>query len=99
MAVDIHSEIAKKHGVSKALAASVYTHVFVFAARKIADSEDERDILIPYFGRIRVKRRFLGRKKEKVEQNEKETLLRKEGRKSIQDSSMRARLRENHEED
>lgn len=80
---DIYTELSKKYGLHRNTIMSICNHVFIFTARRIADPEDERTIMLPYFGKIRVRKRFLGRKKEKVKENEQTAMFKKESGKSI----------------
>lgn len=49
---------------------SMCNYVFTFTARRISDKDDERTILLPYFGKIKLKNRYAGIKSQKVEENE-----------------------------
>jgi hypothetical protein len=45
----------------------VCNHPFIFASRRIADPDDEKSIMFGYLFKLRVKKRFKGKKREQYD--------------------------------
>ncbi len=65
---DIYTTLSEKYNLHRSVVMEICAHPFRFTARRMADPEDERAVMIPYLCKVRMKRRMLGQKKEIAEQ-------------------------------
>jgi hypothetical protein len=59
---DIYTELSKKYSLHRNIIIQICNHPFVFGSRRISDDSDEKSIMYPYFGKIKLKNRFKNRK-------------------------------------
>ena len=80
---DIYGMLAKKYSLHRDVITQICNHPFIFASRRISTPDDEKSFMFPYFGKIKLKRRYANKKKEKHDENSRKAMLIKESRKSI----------------
>jgi hypothetical protein len=59
---EIYSELSKKYNIHKAIISTICNHPFIFASRRISDIYDEKDLMFAYLFKLRLKKRFKGKK-------------------------------------
>lgn len=59
---DIFTALSVKYGLHRAVIIEICTQPFKFASRRIADDADGKTIMLPYFGKFRLKRSLKGDK-------------------------------------
>ncbi len=64
---DIYSKLSKAYNIDKKIVEFICKYPFSFANKVIRDDEDEKPIMFAHFGKIRLKSRIRGRKKEEAE--------------------------------
>lgn len=64
---DIYALLSDKYNLNRAVVMEICATPFKFTTRRIMDPNDERSIMIPYFGKFRLKKRLLGKKREYAE--------------------------------
>jgi hypothetical protein len=64
---DIYTTLSERYNLHRSVVMEICAHPFRFTARRMADPEDERAIMIPYLCKVRMKRRMLGQKKDIAE--------------------------------
>lgn len=61
---DIYTLLSDKYNLNRAVVMEICAAPFKFTTRRMADPNDETSIMIPYFGKFRLKRNMRGRKKD-----------------------------------
>lgn len=61
---DIYTLLSDKYNLNRAVVMEICAAPFKFTTRRIADPNDERSIMIPYFGKFKLKRAIRGKKKD-----------------------------------
>lgn len=61
---DIFTILADKYNLHRTVVIEICAHPFRFASRRIADPNDEKAVMMPRFGKFRLKNRYKGRKGE-----------------------------------
>lgn len=95
---DIHSVLARKYGIRRNVIEVICNHPFIFASRRIGDPDDEKTIMFSYLGKIKMKRKLIGKKRQIYDEEAAKKVLRYENKKRIQLLSVRDNLPENKEE-
>jgi hypothetical protein len=61
---EIYGILAKKHGLHRSVVQMACNHPFMFASRRISDPDDERTLMFAYLFKIKLKKRFISKKRE-----------------------------------
>ena len=61
---DIYGELAKKYDLHKSIISIICNHPFMFASRRISDPNDEKNLMFAYLFKLKLKKRFKGKKNE-----------------------------------
>lgn len=60
----IIDDLVRKHGVNRRVIETICRTPFTFAAKTIRDDDDERPIMIYKFGKFKIKKSLVGKKRE-----------------------------------
>ena len=55
---DIFTELANKYKLNRNVISVICNHPFMFLSRKIADDEDETNIMFTHLGKFKIKNRY-----------------------------------------
>lgn len=61
---DIYTILSDKYNLNRAVVMEICATPFKFTTRRMMDPDDEKTIMIPYFGKFRLKRRLLNKKRD-----------------------------------
>ena len=75
---NIYSELSAKYKLHPNIIKMICNHPFIFASRVIADPDDERDIMFSFIGKIRIKDRYKGIKRQEYERRQEAAIIRRE---------------------
>lgn len=59
---NIHADLAKKYNLHKGIIEVICNSPFVFASKVIATDSDEKTIMFPFFGKLKLRKQFIGEK-------------------------------------
>lgn len=80
---DIHAKLAAKYNLNKRVVSLICNYPFMKAKEKISDMYDEQNIMFPYFGKLKLKRKYKGIKYKVDGEYRRQALLAKNSRESI----------------
>jgi hypothetical protein len=75
---NIYSKLSLKYGLHLNVIHMICNHPYIFASRRMADPDDEKDLMFIYIGKIRLKRRLLGKKRAVYDNNQANKNINKE---------------------
>lgn len=85
---NIYDILSKKYNINKRIIEVICNHPFVFASRKIQDPNDEKTMMFSYLFKLKVKKRYKGKKLDTYAKIEERRTIRELSKKHIQVFSM-----------
>ena len=64
---DIYRDLSIKYNIHQRVIEVICNHPFIFAKKVMVDIDDEKPLMFHYLGKIKLKNRFVGKKRAELE--------------------------------